>query len=291
MSNRGSRAGWMIDDFGPGAGCVVGGSERGRLEGTGPKSKQDQQSSRPDLHGSSVNAADDAEAIPAGPLRLSDPRLSSLRLAADSWRRSAGPRRRGRRPGLPGARRARLSRSDRPLGRAALLPDPDRRTRLDIAVPACVSSRAGGAFRGAGQAGGAGRLSADSSTRPAGGDAVVVAGTRGRGAGLVGPAESDADAPGRRSAARGLGATPPGLVLADPEAPMLAGAVALAAGHFQPLVRLRAPADYSAISGKARHASTFWRRAFPGGGVAIRANGRGPCCLGGPSLRPAWRRL
>ena len=35
-----------------------------------------------------------------------------------------------------------------------------------------------------------------------------------------------------------LGLTPPGLVLSDPKAPMLAGAVALAAGRFQPLVRL-----------------------------------------------------
>ena len=38
-----------------------------------------------------------------------------------------------------------------------------------------------------------------------------------------------------------LGVTPPGMVLSAPEAPMLAGAVALAAGRFQPLVRL--PAD------------------------------------------------
>ena len=36
---------------------------------------------------------DDSEAIPIGPTRLDDPRLSSLRLAADSWQRSAGPRR------------------------------------------------------------------------------------------------------------------------------------------------------------------------------------------------------
>ena len=35
-----------------------------------------------------------------------------------------------------------------------------------------------------------------------------------------------------------LGLTPPGLVLSHPDAPMLAGAVALAAGRFQPLVRL-----------------------------------------------------
>ncbi len=36
----------------------------------------------------------------------------------------------------------------------------------------------------------------------------------------------------------GLGPTPPGVVLSSPTAPMLAGAVALAAGRFQPLVRL-----------------------------------------------------
>ena len=35
-----------------------------------------------------------------------------------------------------------------------------------------------------------------------------------------------------------LGRTPPGLVLSNPQSPMLAGAVALAAGRFQPLVRL-----------------------------------------------------
>ena len=37
---------------------------------------------------------------------------------------------------------------------------------------------------------------------------------------------------------RGLGPTPPGVVLTAPDSPMLAGAVALAAGRFQPLVRL-----------------------------------------------------
>ena len=36
----------------------------------------------------------------------------------------------------------------------------------------------------------------------------------------------------------GLGPTPPGVVLSSPVAPMLAGAVALAAGRFQPLIRL-----------------------------------------------------
>ena len=37
---------------------------------------------------------------------------------------------------------------------------------------------------------------------------------------------------------QGLGPTPPGVVLTAPDSPMLAGAVALAAGRFQPLVRL-----------------------------------------------------
>jgi len=38
-----------------------------------------------------------------------------------------------------------------------------------------------------------------------------------------------------------LGPTPPGVVLSSPSAPMLAGAVALAAGRFQPLIRLDYP--------------------------------------------------
>ena len=38
-----------------------------------------------------------------------------------------------------------------------------------------------------------------------------------------------------------IGPTPPGLVLSSPDAPMLAGAVALAAGRFQPLLRFDRP--------------------------------------------------
>lgn len=44
-----------------------------------------------------------------------------------------------------------------------------------------------------------------------------------------------------------LGPTPPGLVLADPDAATLAGAVALAAGRFQPLARFSAPHRYADI--------------------------------------------
>ncbi len=52
------------------------------------------------------------------------------------------------------------------------------------------------------------------------------------------PSPPDGKFPPGGSPPRGLGATPPGLVLSAPDSPMLAGAVALAAGRFQPLVRL-----------------------------------------------------
>ena len=42
-----------------------------------------------------------------------------------------------------------------------------------------------------------------------------------------------------------LGATPPGVVFSAPNAPMLAGAVALAAGRFQPLLRLESPRKFA----------------------------------------------
>ncbi len=49
------------------------------------------------------------------------------------------------------------------------------------------------------------------------------------------------------SVPKGLGPTPPGVVLSSPTAPMLAGAVALAAGRFQPLVRLDSDKHYADI--------------------------------------------
>lgn len=69
------------------------------------------------------------------------------------------------------------------------------------------------------------------------------------------PSVADADLPpgGRRP--RGLGPTPPGVVLSSPESPMLAGAVALAAGRFEPLARLE-PA--------------LWGLGEPGDGLSLR---------------------
>jgi hypothetical protein len=58
------------------------------------------------------------------------------------------------------------------------------------------------------------------------------------------PFRPDSDLPPGGAPPHWLGATPPGLVLTAPESPMLAGAVALAAGRFQPLVRLE-PSSWS----------------------------------------------
>ncbi len=52
------------------------------------------------------------------------------------------------------------------------------------------------------------------------------------------PSVSDDELPPGGAPPRGRVDTPPGLVLSAPNSPMLAGAVALAAGRFQPLVRL-----------------------------------------------------
>ena len=51
-------------------------------------------------------------------------------------------------------------------------------------------------------------------------------------------AVSEDDLPPAGGVPRKLGPTPPGLVLSNPDSPMLAGAVALAAGRFQPLALL-----------------------------------------------------
>jgi hypothetical protein len=52
------------------------------------------------------------------------------------------------------------------------------------------------------------------------------------------PSPADGEFPPGGAPPRGLGATSPGLVLSSPDSPMLAGAVALAAGRFQAMVRL-----------------------------------------------------
>ncbi len=58
------------------------------------------------------------------------------------------------------------------------------------------------------------------------------------------PSPKDGKFPPGGAPPRGLGAIPPGLVLSAPDSPMLAGAVGLAAGRFQAMVRLE-PAMWS----------------------------------------------
>ncbi|WP_435021950.1 hypothetical protein TA3x_002648 [Tundrisphaera sp. TA3] len=62
-----------------------------------------------------------------------------------------------------------------------------------------------------------------------------------------GPGSAKAPPMDGGSAPEGIGATPPGVVLSSPDAPMLAGAVALAAGRFQPLARLTTPRKFPEI--------------------------------------------
>ena len=57
----------------------------------------------------------------------------------------------------------------------------------------------------------------------------------------------EADLPPGDAVPRRLGPTPPGVVLSAPDSPMLAGAVALAAGRFQPLIRWEIPIRFTDI--------------------------------------------
>ncbi len=74
------------------------------------------------------------------------------------------------------------------------------------------------------------------------------------------PSVSDDRLPPVGVSPRGLGRTPPGVVLTSPDSPMLAGAVALAAGRFQPIVRVEAglwSLDSARADGSPRHADVL----------------------------------
>ena len=189
-------------------------------------------------------------------------------------KRSTGPRRDGRRPGLPGARRAPPSLKRSPLW--------DERYFFPILIdePAWTLPFLR-AFRPARVVRFAGRR------QPASRGRLVPTHRRSR---IVSDAlwsqalEAVARAwsepvPSRSERSRppiglrgGSGATPPGLVLTAPEAPMLAGAVALAAGHFQPLVRLRRPDDESGHHRRLGAIAAFRRRAVAAASVRISRN-------------------
>ncbi len=65
------------------------------------------------------------------------------------------------------------------------------------------------------------------------------------GASWINESNPTAYRPAGDSVPKGLGPTPPGVVISSPTASMLAGAVALAAGRFQPLIRLDSDKKYA----------------------------------------------
>jgi hypothetical protein len=73
----------------------------------------------------------------------------------------------------------------------------------------------------------------------------------------TGPFESKGELPDADLPPRAPGTTPPGIVLSAPTAPMLAGAVALAAGRFQPLARLRVAAESHGGAGESDYPRRF----------------------------------
>jgi len=195
------------------------------------------------------------EAFRGAPERLDDPRLGSLRQAADFWRRSTGPRRLvidqvclvSDVPAFLEAIAMWDERHFFPIlidEPAWTLPflrafRPERVVRyMGRAHPPAEAAEAGSR-----------RTPAD---RLAAWREAELAVARA----WTGPARSDADLPPGGGPPRWLGPTPPGVVLASPEGPMLAGAVALAAGRFQPLARLEPdtwPLNNQGVPDRPRH--------------------------------------
>ncbi len=191
--------------------------------------------------------SDSAEAAYNGPLELSDHRLSSLRLAADSWQRSTGPRRRAVDqvclvPDMAAFLEA-ISLWDEHHFFPILIDEPAWTLPFLRAYRPARVVRFAGTPRPANQ-----NALAISSTPPAGSDDLWSRALDAVARAWSGPAQSEPTLPAADRPLAGIGVAPPGLVLTDPQAPMLAGAVALAAGRFQPLVRLQVPRVNTATS-------------------------------------------
>jgi len=161
----------------------------------------------------------------APPSSLFDPRLADLRRASVSWENREGPRRQVVDlvclvPDLPSYYAA-IAAWDESHYFPVLFDDPELSLKFLRAFrPARV-------------------VRLPSTIKPAaadGPDAAWATATAAVGQSWTAADDPGAAPPGDRPP-KGLGPTPPGLVLSSPGAPMLAGAVALAAGRFQPLLR------------------------------------------------------
>jgi hypothetical protein len=244
MSNRRARSGWTITISALVLAVWVGGVGAVAWRGLGrDRTRISNRIAR--IFGGRPQEPDHPEAAYTGPLQLSDLRLSSLRQAAESWQRSAGPRRRA-------------------VDQVCLVPDAaafleaialwDEQHFFPILIdepawtlPFLRAYRPARVVRFAGTAKPAspGDI-AKSSIPPTDGDRLWSRALEAVARAWSGPAQSESTLPAANRPPGGLGVTPPGLVLSDPEAPMLAGAVAMAAGRFQPLVRLQSPAENTA---------------------------------------------
>ena len=247
MSKRESRAGWKISISALVLVLWMVGASMVAWRGLGQKRTRISNRLARIFTGRAHEPAD-YEVIPVGPTRWDDPRLSALRLAASSWQRSAGPRR-------------------VVVDQVCLVPDVpaffeaialwDERHFFPILIdepawtlPFLRAFRPARVVRYAGRAKpvAAGALT-DASTLKADSDVVWSQALQAVARAWSSPSQSDGVLPAADRPPRRLGATPPGLVLTAAKAPMLAGAVALAAGHFQPLVRLQAPGEDADMPG------------------------------------------
>jgi len=171
-----------------------------------------------------------------------DPRLGSLLRAADQWRQSRGPER-------------------TVIDQVYLVPDLasfldviatwDERSFFPILIddPACTlpflrAFRPARVVRIVAKAR-TGRAPSEESVAATDMHALWTAAQRAVARAWTGESVPDGRLPPAHRVPSNLGPTPPGLVLSNPESPMLAGAVALAAGRFQPLVRLDPITRYS----------------------------------------------
>jgi hypothetical protein len=176
--------------------------------------------------------------LPLVPAVAADPRLARLRRAAVSWRRAAGPRRVVVDqvclvPDVPSFLEAIAAWDDRHFF-PILIDEPSwtlpflrafRPARV-VRHVARGDARSLSASRPDGSGSSADRL------------ALWTAALRAVSRGWAPPSRPDQELEPGGAPPRNLGPTPPGVVLSSPGSPMLAGAVALAAGRYQPLVRL-----------------------------------------------------
>jgi hypothetical protein len=259
MSARGSRAWWPIALFTVVFGCglvsVVSlawlGKDRGRSRINAILGEREDGPKHPFTHALGATTEEPRSAIS----RLDDPRLVSLRKAAEHWRRSAGPQRLVVNqvclvPDVPAFLEA-IAMWDEGHFFPILIDEPA------WTLPFLRAFRPERVVRYTGRAHASGEaVDADRQRAPADREAAWRAAMRAVVSAWTGPARSDVNLVSGGEPPRWLGPTPPGVVLASPDGPMLAGAVALAAGRFQPLVRLEpdlGPLNNQGVPGPARH--------------------------------------